>query len=783
MINQEALRLLEFDKILSVISGFAHCDITRSKVRAIVPLPDKTTIEERFGQIEEIRRLNRNNITLPLLSFEDISPALELVKPVGGILNPLELMVFVPPLRIMAAIATQFAYRTDIPLLSAVAGCVTGFPDILEPLEHSIGPDGNLLDTASKLLFELRNRKRTLTARIRKRLEEIVRERPTAIFLQDDFITQRSGRWVIPVRMDSKGMVPGVVHDVSNSGETAFMEPLEIIGLANELENLIADEKGEQIRILRELCSWIREDAAALAVQFEAIVSLDLLNSIAGFGNLIRGEVPSIYDSPRLSLKQARHPILLMMQLERQERDIVPLDLELGETGIMIVTGPNTGGKTIAIKTAGLLTLMALSGIPVPALETSGFPMVNSLLVDIGDEQSIEASLSTFSAHIARIAGILERADSRAMVLLDELGTGTEPGQGAAIACAVLNDLKDKGALVIATTHLTDIVGFVHRNSGMVNAAMEFDRHTLTPLFRLKVGEPGQSHAIETARRYGLPDRVINFAKGMIGRLEGDFHSLLAELKAKGQLLDETLATLSHREALLEENEQRLEQLQKIAAQQQRESREQAYRDAREIIVDARREVNAILEEARREKNRAARDKLAEAEQAVVQQLAAFSPQVNLDTSALTEGELVFVRPLGCNAIIVAVDQRQERLRVRAGNLELDVAAADLAPSQGKKGAPGRTYSRRQPDEEQQEPSYEINLIGRRVDDALLELEPFLNHATLAQISEVRIIHGKGTGALMKAIRHYLNGHPLVASCRSGESFEGGAGATIATLR
>ncbi len=373
------------------------------------------------------------------------------------------------------------------------------------------------------------------------------------------------------------------------------MEPLEIIGLANELENLVAEEKAEQIRILRELCGWIREDADRIEAQFRSVVHLDLVNSIARFADLLEAETPGINEKGEIRLKEARHPLLLLLRRERGGKEIIPLDLTLGErmsgepvvdadffagqggkeeateayrevrrgaddaanagmrekphrqNRIMVITGPNAGGKTIALKTTGLLLLMALSGIPVPAAATSTFPLIGELLVDIGDEQSIEASLSTFSAHVANISRIIQRADRRTLVLMDELGTGTEPGQGAAIACAVLHELHEQGALVLATTHLTDIIGFVHKTPGMVNAAMEFDRRTFTPLYRLKSGEPGQSHAIEIALRYGLPERVVEFARGMVSRLESDFHDLLAELKEERRRHEEALLDRARR--------------------------------------------------------------------------------------------------------------------------------------------------------------------------------------------------------------------------------------------
>jgi DNA mismatch repair protein MutS2 len=446
----------------------------------------------------------------------------------------------------------------------------------------------------------------------------------------------------------------------------------------------------------------------------------------------------------------------------------------------MVITGPNAGGKTIALKTTGLLLAMALSGIPVSAAATSVFPLVGQLLVDIGDEQSIEASLSTFSAHIANIARILAEADGKTLVLLDELGTGTEPGQGAAIACAVLHELQERGALVLATTHLTDIVGFVHRTPGMVNAAMEFDQKTFSPLYRLKPGEPGQSHAIEIARRYGLPERVIAVAQGMVGRLDTEFHALLAELKEKGHRHDEALAELERRQRELDGKERLLGERLAAAETQRRETLETSLREAREIVQSARREMNAILEEARAERRREARKRLEEAELQVEARLREVRPEGFLDIDRIAEGDMVFVRPLGCDATVAGVDRKRGRLRVRAGQMELEVALTDAAPRTGKT-APPKSVSRRTAAEETL--SRELNIVGLRVDDALPEVERFLNHASLEGIGEVRIIHGKGTGVLMRAVREYIDGHPLVREFRKGEPFEGGEGATVVTLR
>jgi len=787
MIRKEMVRSLEFDRILQEIARYCHSGASRDAVLDILPLAEEVAIARRFGMVEEIRTLSSQGIALRISSFEDIRPTLEKLRPERSVLAPLELVAFIPLLRTLADIATQLAFRTDIPLLRELAGPITGFPDILDPLVRSLDSEGNILDTASRLLFDVRTRKRSLTARIRKRLEEIVRERDITVFLQDDFVTQRGGRWVIPVRMDAKGQVPGVVHDVSNSGETAFMEPLEIIGLANELENLTAEEKVEEIRILREICSWIREDSDQIEEQLAILIHLDLLNSIASFANSIEAEVPRIGAGLPLRLQQARHPILLLLQREGSLSKTVPLDLSLGdEDSVMVITGPNAGGKTIALKTTGLLFLMALSGIPVPADGSSSFPFITSLLVDIGDEQSIQSSLSTFSAHVANISAILAQAGKQSVILLDELGTGTEPVQGAALACAVLQDLQEKGALVLATTHLTDIVGFVHRREGMVNASMEFDRETFTPLYRLKRGEPGQSHALEIARKYGLPGSVIERAHGMIGRMESEFHALLDDLKAQRWNYEETLSDLERRVREVAEQEALLEARRAGWDRERRESLEKAYQNSKEIVAGVKRELNAILEEAKRERSRTAMKKLVVVEEQVENKLREFDPASGLTIDQVREGDAVFVRTIGFDAVVQKVDVKTGRIRVQAAGKELEVPVMDIGKRTG--AAPQSAKRLRQKnlegkEAEREETPLQLHLIGLRVEDALTKLEPFLNHASLDGLGEVRIVHGKGTGALMRAVREYLEGHPLVASFRDGEPFEGGAGATVVKIK
>lgn len=782
MVRGEAASTLEFDVILREISRWCHSGASREAVQAILPLSGAEEIQRRFGMVREIRGLTAQGVPLRISPFEEVSPILEKLRPEGAVLAPLELVSFLPVLRALASVADQMGCRDDIPLLHELAGGITGFSDILDPLERSLDSEGNILDTASRLLFDIRARKRALNARIRKRLEEIVRERDITVFLQDDFVTQRGGRWVIPVRMDSKGQVPGVVHDVSNSGETAFMEPLEIIGLANELENLSAEEKVEEIRILREICGWIREDSPEIASQQAALVRLDALNSIALFADSLDARTPIIGRDLTLKLVGARHPILMLLRRAEGLPRIVPLDLSLGgDDQVMVITGPNAGGKTIALKTAGLLLLMALSGIPVPADETSVFPLIDNLLTDIGDEQSIENSMSTFSAHAANISRILRGSGTRSVVLLDELGTGTEPVQGAALACSVLQELREAGALVIATTHLTDIVGFVHRQDGMVNASMEFDRESFTPLYRLKRGEPGQSHALEIARRYGLPDAVIQRAQAMIGKMESEFHALLDDLKHQRMKYDETLNDLGKRERLLAERERLLEERRAGWDRERRDALEKAYREARDVVSSVKREANAILEEAKKERSRSSMKKLVAVEERVEEKLREMDVESYISLDEVQEGYTVFVRSIGFDAVVRGLDPKTNRIRLQAAGKDLEVSLADIGKRAGVAPKPSKRLKKKE--EAREETPMQLHLIGLRVEDAVKKLEPFLNHASLDGIGEARIIHGKGTGALMRGVREYLDGHPLVESFRDGEPFEGGGGVTVVRIK
>jgi len=786
-VDKTTLDILEFNNLLNIISDFSLSEASRKAVLEIVPFKSRDDILTRQRHIREIVKMSHEGTPLRLSHFPEISHLLLKVRPEGAVLEAHELAGFMPVLNISSDISMQVRERDDLPSLRELSAGLTGFPDILRILKRSVDSEGNILDSASSQLAELREQIRRLESRIIKKLEELVRDEKISLFLQDDFITKRSGRWVIPVRMDSKGQVAGVVHDVSKSGETAFIEPLTIINLANELENLNAEQKAEEIRILKKISSRIREAAGDIVSEYKIIILLDLLNCVAKFSDSLEMEIPSINDSGIIGLSKARHPLLYLALRKFGGRQVVPLDVDLGEDAtVMVITGSNAGGKTIAIKTIGLLSLMALSGMPVPADSSSTFPLVETLLVDIGDEQSIENNLSTFSAHVSNISGILKRAGSKSLVLIDELGTGTDPDEGAALACAVLKELKESRALVFATTHLADIKGFVHRSEGMLNASMEFDQKTLSPLYRLRIGEPGQSHAIETAKRYGLPDSVIDSARAMLGGIKVEFDNLISDLNQKRADYEKALEAVIKKKSEMDEKDKLLDRRLAEADERSKEMLSNAYKEASEIIFDMKRRMYALLEELKKKEKTGRREVVrnVEAEQKrVTEKLREF----DLDDGGtppideIKEDDEVFVRSLGYDARVVKVIKAHNRLRVRTGGMEVELPLSEIGFKRGKAPESGAARTKTIVPRDETAAS-RINLIGLRVDDALSRLEPFLNHASLAGLTKVAVIHGLGAGILSRAIREHLEGHPLVKKYRSGDRSEGGAGVTVITM-
>ncbi len=783
---ENALNILEFKKFLRLASDFSHSEASEDSILKIRPFNNRLDIEKRFARISEIKKMADEGNSIRLSRFSDISYALGKIKPAGAVLEGYDLSKFMPVLSVINEISEQIGQTEGLIALSEITTNLTGFPIILNTLQKSLDSEGNILDSASDELSAVRGRIRRLEGRIRKKLEEMVRDENISVFLQDDFITSRYGRWVIPVRMDSKGQVPGVVHDISRSGETAFIEPREIMHISNELENLMAEQKAEEIRILRNISSKIREALDEINKQYDCIVHLDVLCSIVKASEMLRMNIPQINESGIINLINGRHPLLTVSLQKTEMTGVVPLDVRLGtENSVMVITGSNAGGKTIAIKTIGILLAMALSGMPVPADSSSSFPVIEKLLIDIGDAQSIENNLSTFSAHISNINEIIAEAGDRTLILIDELGTGTDPDEGAALASAVLKELRDAGALVFATTHLTEIKGFVHRTEGMINASMEFDQKTLTPLYKLRIGEPGLSHALEIAKRYGLPENIINYAKELMGGAKVELENLIADLNQKRIKYENALSEMEYIKSEIEAKNAELEKMRSQTEYARKEILANAYKDASDIVSDIKRQMFTLLDEAKKRGREQISDAIRQSEHVKdgidknIKKYEMVQSRV-VSINEIIEGDMVFVRSLGYDAPVIEVNLKHDRVKVSAAGKEVEVPASDIEIRKGKYFE--RKKSNADIIDYDKPSSSQINVIGLRVDESLSRLEYFLNQASLDGLDEVVVIHGVGAGILLKAVREHLKGHPLVKGFTRGKSNEGGEGITIVSL-
>ncbi|MCX8031118.1 MAG: endonuclease MutS2 [Thermodesulfovibrionales bacterium] len=783
MISYNTIEHLEFNKLLFMIADIAKSQASKRATLQIKPLKSLEEIKLRQDLIKEIMQMYSEGTPLPIFDFKDLTLSFEKVRPEGSILEGKEIYDYLVLFNIIFDICENIARRKNSPHLKALISPLTGFPELVKIFHKSVDSDGNIKDSASSLLFELRTRVRGLNNKIKKKLEEILSRPEVSKFLQDEFITQRSGRWVIPVRMDSKGQVAGVVHDISSSGQTAFIEPVEIIAISNELESLLAEQKAEEIRILRTLTAKIRENLTKIEEEFKIVVYFDILNCIANFAQSLRMENPLIITENRIKLKDARHPLLhLTFKKQSLNKEVVPLNVYLGKgTTVMVITGANAGGKTITIKTIGLLVLMALSGMPIPADSLSEIPLLDNVLVDIGDDQSIESNLSTFTAHIKNMSEIIFKSAPRTLVLIDEIGKGTDPDEGAALACAILNELHLKGSIVFATTHLSAIKSFVYKHKHMINASMEFDELTRSPLYRLKIGEPGLSYAFEMAKKYGLPERIIEEAKQLMDRSKFEFEALVSELNRRVREYDNLISAINFKKSQIEEKEKLLEKKQKDLEDKKKEIFFNAYTEAQKVIVDTKRDINNILEQNKEKKKEALR-LLREKQKEVEERIKEFThnnADQDLDIDRIKEGDTIFIKSISKKAKVIGKNFKLKQLKVKIDSKELYVPIADtnlatpdlnIQDFQTYHGLEFETV----PDS--------LNIVGRRVDEALSMLESFLNQATLAGISEVKIIHGVGKMILKRAVHEHLKNHPLVKGFSSQSHEKGGEGITIVRL-
>jgi len=748
-------------------------------LRQLVPVTDPEIVQRRQRLLGEVRRALDSGIQgWPLDGIHALHPWLAQAQVLGSHLEALDLCTVAETLRACGAMRVFLDTHADsLPLLGAEAVALQAHAGIASAIERAILPSGELADDASPELARVRRR---LVAQ-REALLQRLASHLTRGKGDEAYVTLRGERYVIPVRADAGG-VRGIVHDRSATGGTLFVEPLDVVDANNELQALRDAEVRESLRILQDLTSRLGRDSAAVAASLEALERIDALHAAASAAVSMHAAAPRL--GTALRLRAARHP-LLQAQLRGQGRDVVPLDLELGDARALVITGPNTGGKTVALKTVGLLVLMHQAGLQLPAHADTELPVFARLVADIGDEQSIEAAESTFSSHLRHVQQAVEAAGSGLLALLDEFMAGTDPEEGAALAKVVLRRLVTQGATTLVTTHLGALKLFAHAEPGCGNAAMVFDAARGAPLYRLQAGVPGSSNALATAARLGFDADLVAAAVEERGEDTMRVESVLRGLEAERLALESARATAEA--ATAEATRLREEAATQIAtlARQRDRHLAQARRQVDALVADARARVENTIRALRESQATAADIRDArDALQRVETSLAAPAPESPppVDTGPLCVGDLVWIRPLGSEGRLEAF-AANDRAVVRYGPAAVTVALRDLerrgraAPSPTSP-APGG-YAVHQ---DEHPAALEIDIRGFERSDAIAALEQFLDRAVLQGLRSVRIVHGKGTGVLRRAVHESLATHPAVAAHHLGEHGEGGSGVTIAQL-
>jgi DNA mismatch repair protein MutS2 len=788
--DSHTLERLEFGKVLDRIAAGAMLPMGVAAVRALAPTSDLAVIRTRSERTAEGQTILRQRDDFPVERFEDPQNLMDHAAIEDSALPPADLQTVAAILRNARDLQRTFKrLHNTAPRLAKLAQDLAPEPDLLAAIEKAILPDGQVSDDASPELRQIRRKIHDLQDRIRRKLEALAQSSDLKPYLTGDYLTMRSGRYVLPVLATQVGQVPGIIHDRSDTGHTLFVEPQFLVVAGNELRGLASEEEREVQRILRALTARVRAHLHALRPTVQALIEFDVIRSCARFAYTHEMSQPLFTEDGVIRIVGGRHPVL-EDSLTAKGGKVVPLDFEIGgRLRTIAITGANAGGKTVSLKTLGILCLMAQTGLLVPAKDGSTFTLLSDVLVDIGDEQSIEANLSTFSGHIRHVNEILSAAGQGTLVLLDEIGAGTDPNEGGALACALLKAMHDRGAMTVATTHLSQVKGFVHEQEGMENASVQFDPETLTPSYKLVVGRPGASHALAIARRFGLPEDVLTTAASLVDSKAIEMEGLLARLTSSLRKAEEDAETAhrqrSEAEAARKELSERLDELKR----DRKDTLRKAVEEARGLVDNTRREMEKALEEARRagasaETTKHLRRQVEEKRQTFRRKAGQLAPKprVTLAPETIVMGQRVWVETMKRHGVVTRLDARSRKVTVDAGGLSIEVPVEAIQAPDPESPAPAAPVGRTVVNRPAAVPS-EISLRGMRVDEAMRALETYLNQACLGGLPNVRIIHGFGTGAVRDAVHALLKKHPLIASFEYAEPFAGGRGATVAVLK
>lgn len=785
--NELTLRKLEYGKIVELLANECSSYIGRELAAGLHPITDSEQIARWQQETTEgvlVRRLEPN---IPLGGIADLARQLRKVE-IGGMLEPDEFLQLLDALHGAKRLNQFLVHRKknyEIPQLAWWGEQLAVLPELEQEISNVISEDAAVRDDASSELLSIRRKINTLRNRIKDKLDHIVRSESSQKYLQESLVTIRNDRYVVPVKQEYRSQIPGIVHDQSSSGATLFIEPMAVVEMNNDLRKAYSSQRDEVNRILLELSQKVVPYLEALKYNQEVLAQIDFIFAKARLSEKMDGVEPVLSTKPELSIIRGRHPLIAAKQ-------VVPLTVNLGqEFDSIIITGPNTGGKTVTLKTVGLFVLMSQSGLHIPAEAGSVMGMFRGVYADIGDEQSIEQSLSTFSSHMTNIVRILQEVDRQSLVLLDELGAGTDPSEGAALAIAILDDLLHRGGKMIATTHYSELKAYAFNKPKVQNASVEFDIETLRPTYRLLVGVPGKSNAFEIARKLGINNGIIDEARGMISKEEQDVAGLIESLETSNVIAEKQREAT---EQALAEVQQQLKELEQeradlVAATDKIKLR--AQEEALAIVREARQESEEILKELKQAKidNAKALADAHDYKKMLSEREDQLAKDVNkgpkVTTNKVTKvkiGDEVYVPKFTQHGTVIALPDKQGNVQLQIGIMKVAVPLQDLQQSTAKKAA-GKTIAHQLAGNKAATIKSEIDLRGMLVDEALEYVDKYLDDAYLSSLGQVSIIHGKGTGALRSAVKDMLKRHPHVAGQRLGGFNEGGDGVTIVEMK
>lgn len=789
--DKKALYVLEYEKIIELLKGEAGSELSRQMVSELKPYTDVHVISEELRSTTEAVDLIAHKGVLPTGGIYDVNGSLALSRK-GGTLTTKQLLQVCYNLNIASAVVRFMESDVpELPLLNSLVELIVECPRLAEEIDRCIISEDEISDNASGELRDIRRNILRQNEAIRVKLNRIINSQANRTYLQDAIVTIRDGRYVIPVKQEHRSHFPGLVHDQSKAGATLFIEPQAVVELNNQLRELEIAEQTEIARILAELSSRVAENYHAIKNNQDILLRLDFIMAKGRLSVKMEGSAPTVGLDQKLKLVKGRHPLI-------DSRKVVPLDMELGgDFRTLIITGPNTGGKTVSLKTVGLLALMVQSGLHIPASELSTFPVFENIFADIGDEQSIEQSLSTFSSHMKNIVKIIDQCNDRSLVLFDELGAGTDPTEGAALAIAVLEAVYNRGAWTMATTHYNELKKYALSAEGVENGSMEFNVDTLSPTYRLSIGVPGKSNAFEISKKLGLNQNIIDRASELIEGEDMEFENVISAIeedkKKAEEERDQAIAIRASMKAKEAELDKRLEALKKKEQDVLAAAREEArdiLREARDVSKDVQKELKELSKlESMGERNRIFdknRKKLKETEGKYAERVVKQFNNNPVKASDLKVGDRVKLLSLDQNGEILTLPDDKGDLQVKVGIMKVNVNLDDLVLiNDGTKKNKNKTKSKYgniyRTKSKTVSPS--INVQGMNLEDAFMEVEKYLDDVYIAGLEKVTIIHGRGEGILKDGIRSMLKKNKTVKSFKAGNYNEGGQGVTIVTMK